>query len=214
MDVRRIAELLAPFVADEALPLEQLQAFSTYLELLMRWNQRINLTSARSPEQIVTRHFGESLFAARHLLPSDQPAEVADIGSGAGFPGLPLKIVRPAARVALIESQNKKATFLKEVIRAQKLNGVQVIAERAETLAREFDLVTMRAVEHFERALPVAAGLVRPGGRLVLLIGAEQAGAAQAILSDLQWQTSIAIPQSTARMLLVATKSSKQDSNQ
>ena len=214
MDVRRIAELLAPFVADEALPLEQLQAFSTYLELLMRWNQRINLTSARSPEQIVTRHFGESLFAARHLLPSDQPAEVADIGSGAGFPGLPLKIVRPAARVALIESQNKKATFLKEVIRAQKLTGVQVIAERAEALAREFDLVTMRAVERFERALPVAAGLVAGGGRLGLLIGAEQIGTAQALLPTLRWQPSIAIPQSTARVLLVGRNPGKHDSSE
>ena len=180
----------------------------------MRWNERINLTAIRSAEQIVTRHFGESLFAARHLLASDQQAEVADLGSGAGFPGLPLKIVRPSASVALIESQNKKATFLREVIRALKLTGVHVIAERAETLAREFDLVTMRAVEHFERALPVAAGLVRPGGRLAVLIGAEQAATAQAILSDLHWQTSIAIPQSTARVLLAATKPGKQDSNQ
>ena len=180
----------------------------------MRWNERINLTAIRSAEQIVTRHFGESLFAARHLLASDQQAEVADLGSGAGFPGLPLKIVRPSASVALIESQNKKATFLREVIRALKLTGVHVIAERAETLAREFDLVTMRAVEHFERALPVAAGLVRPGGRLAVLIGAEQAATAQAILSDLHWQTSIVIPQSTARVLLAATKPGKQDSNQ
>ena len=214
MDLRRIAELLAPFAPGEALSAEQLQALSTYLDLLMRWNERINLTAIRSPEQIVTRHFGESLFAARHLLASGQPAEVADLGSGAGFPGLPLKIVRPAANVALIEPQNKKATFLKEVIRALKLTGVHVIAERAETLAREFDLVTMRAVERFERALPVAAGLVRPCGRLVLLIGAEQSATAQAILSDLQWQTSIAIPQSTARVLLVGTKPGKQDSNQ
>ena len=214
MDLRRIAELLAPFAPGEALSAEQLQALSTYLDLLMRWNERINLTAIRSPEQIVTRHFGESLFAARHLLASGQPAEVADLGSGAGFPGLPLKIVRPAANVALIESQNKKATFLREVIRALRLTGIHVIAERAETLAREFDLVTMRAVERFERALPIAAGLVRPGGRLALLIGAEQAGAAQAILCDLHWQTPMAIPQSAARVLLVATKSSKQDSNQ
>ena len=214
MDLRRIAELLAPFEPGEALSAEQLQAFSTYLDVLMRWNERINLTSIRSAEQIVTRHFGESLFAARHLLALGQRAEVADLGSGAGFPGLPLKIIHRSASVVLIESQNKKATFLREVIRALKLTGVQVIAERAETLAREFDLVTMRAVERFERALPVAAGLVCPGGRLALLIGAEQAGAAQAILSDFQWQTSIAIPQSTARVLLLATKSGRQDSNQ
>ena len=206
MDLRRIAELLAPFTPGEALSAEQLQALSTYLDLLMRWNERINLTAIRSAEQIVTRHFGESLFAARHLLALGQRAEVADLGSGAGFPGLPLKIVRPSASVALIESQNKKATFLREVIRALKLTGVHVIAERAETLAREFDLVTMRAVERFERALPIAAGLVAAGGRLALLVGAEQAATAQAILPDVQWQTSIAIPQSAARVLLVGTK--------
>ena len=123
LDSARIATLLEPFVAPVSSELaEQLQA---YLALLLRWNARINLTAIRDPEQIVTRHFGESLFAARVLrdagafAPSGQsPRSLADVGSGAGFPGVPIKLLVPEIRLTLIESRNKKATFLREVIRA------------------------------------------------------------------------------------------------
>src|SRR3989442_13306046 len=135
MQSDRIAELLQPFLP---VPLveSQLQAISTYIDILLRWNARINLTAVRQPEHIVTRHFGESLFAARHLFPNprvrtDAPAagpqherserlpalSVFDIGSGAGFPGLPLKIWAPEIHLTLIESNHKKASFLREVIR-------------------------------------------------------------------------------------------------
>src|SRR5207248_10920276 len=103
-----------PFLESDELAAPHLAQLSAYLELLLRWNRRINLTAVREPHEIVTRHFGESLFAARHLLPPATTLEVADLGSGAGFPGLPLKIIRPLARVALIESQSKKSTFLNE----------------------------------------------------------------------------------------------------
>src|SRR5206468_628350 len=108
----------------------------------------------------------------------------------------------------------KKATFLKEIIRVLKLNDVQVIAERAETLTREFGLVTMRAVERFERALPVAAGLVAADGFLGLLIGAEQVERAQAILPALRWQKPIAIPESNARVLLTGRKPGSRESSE
>ncbi len=112
----------------------------TYLDLLLRWNARINLTAIRDPEQIVTRHFGESLFAARVLrsagaLAPERP--LADIGSGAGFPGIPIKLFAPELHVTLIESQNKKATFLREVIRTLGLSHIVVHCGRAENWGRQ-----------------------------------------------------------------------------
>src|SRR5271163_1404224 len=109
MDAARIAALLEPFV-ETALADSQLEQISTYIDLLLRWNARINLTAIRKEEEIVTRHFGESLFLATHLFPTDPgtapegapsklrlggDCRVLDIGSGAGFPGLPLKIWAP-----------------------------------------------------------------------------------------------------------------------
>lgn len=213
MDSSRIAELLVPYIVGLTPPPPLLyDQIGAYLELLLRWNAKTNLTAIRDPEQIVTRHFGESLFAAgvlfgsqpgtagsplRTAVPlggSDEPAlpdnrqlttdnfstTLVDLGSGAGFPGLPIKLAFPALQVTLIESQNKKATFLKEVIRALRLEGIDVYSGRAEQWGKQVKVVTLRAVERFESALPVAAGLVAPGGRLCLLIGA---GRRQALAS-------------------------------
>ena len=129
----RIAELLSPFLAGEPLTAEVLNGLQRYLDLLCKWNARVNLTAVRNPEQIVTRHFGESLFAARVLLHEDvrRSLTVADVGSGAGFPGIPLKLWAPQVQLTLIESQNKKATFLREVIRALTLEQSEVFCGRA-----------------------------------------------------------------------------------
>jgi 16S rRNA (guanine527-N7)-methyltransferase len=135
MDPSRIAALLAPFLGG-ALNHAQLSQFSTYLDLLLRWNARINLTAVRHPEQIVARHFGESLFTARSLYSDGWQLTtdnwLLDVGSGAGFPGLPIKLWAPALRLTLIESQHRKATFLREVIRALALPNADVFSGRAE----------------------------------------------------------------------------------
>ena len=202
----RIARLLEPFVQPGEPPLEeQARQIAAYLELLLRWNQRINLTAVRQPEEIVSRHFGESIFAAQHLLPPDSAAEVADLGSGAGFPGLPLKIVRPGVRLTLIESNSRKAAFLNEAARAIGLPEVRVLNARAETVETRFELVTLRAVERFDQAAPIAAGLVGPGGRLALLIGEAQVTRAKQLLPSFHWQNPLAIPQSRARELLIGS---------
>ncbi len=196
------------------LSLVQLQSISTYIDLLLRWNARINLTSIREPEQIVTRHFGESLFAARALFPTtgrvvagDSPAHLIDIGSGAGFPGLPIKIWAPDIRLTLIESNQKKATFLREVIRAIRFTNVDVLAGRAEDFPApqscEPLTVTLRAVERFRRILPVAASLVPPHGRLGLLIGDSQVPAAHELVPAFTWSPPVKIPLSSARVLLI-----------
>jgi 16S rRNA (guanine527-N7)-methyltransferase len=228
----RIAELLEPFLASSTLSSEpchsearstresavltatQLQNISTYIDMLQRWNARINLTAIRDEEQIVTRHFGESLFAARHLFPlsSAVPSvvkglEVADVGSGAGFPGIPIKLWAPEISLTLIESNQKKATFLKEVARALTLTDVNIQTARAESLASaSFAVVTLRAVERFESILPVAANLVVPGGCLALLISQTQLPQAQSALRALDWSDPIAIPASQSRVFTLVRK--------
>ncbi len=198
-------ELVEPWAA---MPDVLLSQVSTYLEILLRWNARTNLTAIRVPEEIVTRHFGESLFAARKIFPAgnsgvDLATSLTDVGSGAGFPGLPMKLWVPQLQVTLIESQQKKVTFLREVVRALRLSGVEVRSSRAELVGEAFDVVTLRAVERFDDAVGVAAGLVRPGGRLVLLIGEGQVAKAREVLPDLKWENPVPIPNSTRRVVLV-----------
>lgn len=211
----RIAELLAPFLGSDAqrLPPGALEHISTYIDILIRWNARINLTAVRDPEQIVTRHFGESLFAARHLFPAEPSPQaasptpkLADLGSGAGFPGIPIKLWAPRISLTLIESNHKKVAFLREAARALTLTDINILAARAETLpAAQFDVVTLRAVERFASVLPTAASLVRPVGRLALLIGAAQLDQARLALSSFTWSDPIPVPTSTSRVLLIAS---------
>src|SRR5271165_4319531 len=133
MHSTRLAELLRPFL-DGTVPGPKLvDLLQLYLDLLLRWNARINLTAVRDPEHIVTRHFGESLFAAQALKPHlENSKTLADVGSGAGFPGIPIKLLLPQIELTLIESQSKKATFLREVVRALKLEKANVFCGRAE----------------------------------------------------------------------------------
>ena len=186
-----------------------LEQVTIYLGLLLRWNTRMNLTSVRDPEQIVTRHFGESLFAARLLFShcTRDQLTVADVGSGAGFPGIPIKLSAPQITLTLIESQNKKATFLREVLRALNLDGVEIFCGRAENWGRTADVVTLRAVEQFQETLPIAAGLTAPGGRLCLMIGSSQLQRARQSLADKWgWRDPVSIPMSTARVIAMAER--------
>lgn len=137
--------------------------FNLYLELILRWNARMNLTAIRSPNEIVSRHFVESIACAKAL--PQKIASLLDFGSGAGFPGIPIALCRPDIRVTLAESQNKKAGFLQEVVRTLDLD-VRVFGGRAETLEEQFDCVTVRAVDQMARAVVAASKLVAPGGVL------------------------------------------------
>lgn len=243
-----ISRSLEPFASVSPALAAQL---STYLELLLRWNVRMNLTAVRDREQIVTRHFGESLFAARHLFPNhaaaganhagagaptgsaerSSPADrqitrspdrqfVVDLGSGAGFPGIPIKLWAPALEVTLVEAKHRKAIFLREVLRALQLAGISVFAGRAEDLPAQAAplTVTLRAVEKFSDALPLAASLVRaassPGHqtarapdarRLALLVGESQIAAARSLVPDFSWHDPLPIPGSSSRVLLIGT---------
>ncbi len=240
METTRIAELLQPFltisVPPENCPSEQseesavltpiqLQNISTHIDLLLRWNARINLTAIRQPEEIVTRHFGESLFAARHLFPrvarAPSPAKssqidpmalaptprVIDLGSGAGFPGIPMKVWATHIHLTMIESNQKKATFLREVTRALTLTNVNVFPGRAEDYPNPpAEVVTLRAVERFDTALPIAARLVIPGGRLALLIGEAQLAQTNILTPDFTWPEPFKIPLSSNRCLVIGVR--------
>ena len=228
MERGRIAARLAPFLGQEAASEKLLADISTYIDILMRWNARVNLTAIRDPEEIIARHFGESLFAARHLFPDhvatapwavrqghdraqhgigkSAHVALADVGSGAGFPGIPIKLWAPSLSLTLIESNQKKATFLREVCRALTLTDVNIRNVRAESLPRStFDVVTLRAIERFADILPSASSLVKPGGRLALLIGGAQLPQARTILPKHDFALPVPIPLSQARILALAT---------
>lgn len=164
----QIQALLAPYLPE--VPNGIAAQLSVYLDLLLKWNARTNLTAIREPEQIVQRHFGESLFAGHHLAPETKT--LLDLGSGAGFPGLPIALLRPDILVTLAESQNKKATFLREVVRTLGLTNVEVWASRAESLppAQRFDTVTLRAVDNMPAA--IATAVPRARGEILLLASA------------------------------------------
>ncbi len=226
MNPARIAALLQPFLGAQTLSPAQLSDISTYIDILLRWNARVNLTAVRDPEEIVPRHFGESFFAARHLFPVSpsvaktievppcppvspvvKAVEVADLGSGAGFPGIPIKLWAPHISLTLIESNHKKATFLREVVRVLTLTGVDIQNARADSLpAHAYDVVTLRAVERFEAILPVAASLVGEGGCLALLIGATQVTKLRTVLPLHHISTPFPVPSSLSRVLVVAQK--------
>src|SRR6202051_474936 len=129
---------------------EQLAGIQRYIALLLRWNEKINLTAIREPLEILYRHFCESMYASV-VVPLER-GRLADVGSGGGFPGLPLKIIRPDLRVFLVESSIKKVTFLAEVTRELGLRDVQVLARRYEELGEEvapLDFVCSRALGEF-----------------------------------------------------------------
>ncbi len=193
--------LLAPYLTD-SLSADQLRQLQTYFELLLKWNAKISLTAIRDPQEIVRRHFAESLFTGAQLDLKPN-VRLADLGSGAGFPGLPIAVLRPEIQVTLIESQQKKVTFLREVIRSAQIGNANVYAGRAEEVSSKSQIVTMRAVEKFEWVLPIAASLLEAHGELALLIGAAQAQIARSRLPTLAWKEPVMIPESRERVLLV-----------
>ena len=236
MDDARIADLLTPFLGESsqrrnhqrsasastvvALTPSQVRDISIYIDLLLKWNAHINLTAVRKPEEIVTRHFGESIFAARHLFPEERSAgigpgsrfpapapHVIDLGSGAGFPGLPIKIWATRVHLTLIEANQKKAAFLREAIRSLKLTDADVFPGRAEGFpGPKGALVTLRAIERLELILPVAAGLLGSDGRMAILVGEAQIRAIREVLPGLKWSEPARLPLSTNRVLIIGSQ--------
>lgn len=205
VETATIAHLLQPFIELDEM---RLRAISTHIDLLLKWNSRINLTAIRDPGEIVQRHFGESFFAARYVLEQKLVETAIDLGSGAGFPGVPFAMLAPDVEITLIESQQKKATFLKELIYTLGLKNLKVFGDRAESYSGTADLVMLRAVERFEQALPMAIRLTSTGGRIALMIGSGQVELARKLGISVDWSDPVQIPGGHSRELLSGTKAS------
>ena len=199
---RALGEFKLPAYDDQVLQIQQ------YIGILLAWNEKINLTAIRDPLEILYRHICESMYAAVAVPIND--GRLADVGSGAGFPGLPLKIIRPNLRVFLVESSIKKVTFLAEVTRELGLKDVQVLARRYEELGEEvapLDFVCSRALGEFPAFLEWANSQQIAAKQVILWIGARD-------LPEIQknrtwdWAEPIQVPNSLRRLLLVGTKNS------
>ncbi len=150
----------------------QLDLFLIYLEELWSWNKKFNLTGLEDRGRMVVELFLDSLLPSPFV---PEEGDLLDVGSGAGFPGLPLKIHRPLRNTFLLEPNTKKVSFLRHVIRLTRLTGVQTVKGRVEHLPKEvrYDMVTARALGEFRNTLDRCAPLVKQGGHLVLYLGAK-----------------------------------------
>ena len=199
---RALVEFKIPAFDDQVLQIQQ------YIRILLVWNEKMNLTAIRDPLEILYRHFCESMFAAEAIPLKN--GRLADIGSGGGFPGLPLKIMRPGLQVFLVESNIKKVTFLAEVIRELGLNGAQVLARRYEELGEEvapLDYVCTRALGEFPAFLEWATSEQIAAKQVILWIGGRDLEEIQKIRSW-DWSEPIEVPHSLRRLLLVGTRKS------
>jgi 16S rRNA (guanine527-N7)-methyltransferase len=151
----------------------QLAAFQTYADELRAWNEKFNLTAIRDLEGIRIKHFLDSLSVLKALRGPAAPARLVDVGTGAGFPGLPIKIVCPQMHVTLVEATGKKVKFCEHIVETLKLSGVTVIKARAEELGRDpahreqYDWAAARAVAEMPALVEYLLPLVKRGGRAV-----------------------------------------------
>lgn len=184
----------------------QVAAVQQYMQILLAWNEKVGLTSIRDPLEILYRHFCESMYAAM-AVPLES-GRLADVGSGGGFPGLPLKIIRPKLEVLLIESNIKKATFLAEVVRTLGLQEARVLVSRYEELGEEvvpLDFVCARALGDYSMFLHWAGSEQVLAKHAVLWIGGNDVEEVITI-NGWDWGDPIPVPQSLRRYLLVGTR--------
>lgn len=170
---------------------EQLAALEAHYKLMVRWNKALNLTKITGVEEAIDRHYGESLFLGAHLPAGS--LRIADIGSGPGFPGFPIAILRPECEVTLVESHQRKAVFLREASRA--IRNIKVLAVRADQVEGSFDWVISRAVSYED----LRASVWRLAPHIALLSGSELPP------TDWRcdWQDAVAVPGGDARLLRI-----------
>lgn len=198
---QQISQATSPFGI--SLSGDQIAMVREYVRLLLKWNQSISLTTVTDVEEILSRHFAESMFAAQ-VRPVEN-CRLADVGTGPGFPGLPLKIFVPSIQLILVESNKKKCAFLSEVVRSLGLKDVEVLAERFEQIRPEMlpvDLVAARALGEWKELLEWSARSLLPGGNLMLWLGADDATRTVANQNWI-WEPAIKIPDSQRRYLLL-----------
>jgi 16S rRNA (guanine527-N7)-methyltransferase len=204
LSLDEIRQILLPY-GGNALTDSQLASLAKYLELLKKWNQTVPLTSIENDTEVVARHFGESIFPGSHLPMSR--GRLADVGSGAGFPGLPLKIASPELQVTLLEPNLKKCAFLREVQSILGLSNVEVVRSRYEDFHAapgSFDFVCSRALGGYKRLLLWCKALLKPGGQVILWLGTEDSNLLMRV-KGWNWALPVKIPESRQRVLLIGT---------
>lgn len=185
---------------------QQVFCIQLYIRILLQWNEKLNLTAIRDPLEILVRHFCESMYGA--VAVPVKSGRLADIGSGPGFPGIPMKILQPDIELLLVESNIKKGTFLAEVVRELELKNARVLISRYEELGEELtplDYVCSRAVGDFGPFLKWAASERVAAERVILWIGGRDLEEAQKS-TEWEWKEPIPVPQSLRRFLLVGTR--------
>jgi 16S rRNA (guanine527-N7)-methyltransferase len=199
----KIEELLRPYGVT---PIPGIHAkIGVYISLLLKWNRSISLTTVIDPVEIVKFHFGESLFAS--TVADFEDSRLADVGSGAGFPGIPLAMQVRSLNLTLIESNTKKCAFLSEVTRELDISTIRVFRGRMEDFPAKsgfFGFIAARALGHHGDLLAWSRAHLTASGKLVLWLGDEDA----TILSrtpDWDWDDRVAIPGSKRRFLLLGS---------
>jgi 16S rRNA (guanine527-N7)-methyltransferase len=198
---RQICESLSPFSIS---PSEgQIAKIRAYTRLLLEWNRSVGLTSVTDPAEIVSRHFGESMYASK-LLPVEN-CRLVDIGTGAGFPGLALKVACPSIKVTLIESNKKKCAFLSEVVRSLGFADVEICPDRFEHIRPETllsNIITSRAVGEFKQLLRWSKNALDRRGHLMLWTGSEDSTRIASTPGWI-WQPAVRLPDSQRRFILI-----------
>lgn len=207
----------------EGISEEKIEIFYNYMNLLIEWNKKINLTAIIEPEEIILKHFIDSLTLSKYISEYDK---IADIGTGAGFPGIPIKILKQNTEIILIDSLNKRINFLNEVINQNNLKKIQAIHARAENIGHDdkhrekYDIVTSRAVAKLNVLLEYMLPLLKVGGRCICLKGPnveeeiEEAQKALDILGGkIEKVEKITLPDSDNKRTIIIIKSVKQSPN-
>jgi 16S rRNA (guanine527-N7)-methyltransferase len=185
---------------------QQILYIQQYMKVLLAWNEKVNLTAIRDPLEVLYRHFCESMFGFQYLPMGN--CRLADVGSGGGFPGIPLKIIRPDLHVFLVESNVKKATFLAEAVRELGLENIRVLVSRYEELGEEIaplDVACSRALGEFAKFLEWAGSPRVNCPKVMLWIGGRDLEEARKN-PGWKWEEPVAIPQSLRRYLLVGSR--------
>lgn len=197
----------------------RVKQFEKYQDLLLEWNEKINLTTITEENDIITKHFIDSLTCLKYINSQDK---IIDIGTGAGFPGIPIKIVLPETKITLLDSLNKRIVYLNDVIEKTELTNIEAIHGRAEEFGmkpeyrEKYDVVTARAVANLKVLAEYCVPFVKPGGTFICMKGSEykdEVNEAKAHIGDLGGEIEkieeIILPESDIKHTIIIIKKIK-----
>lgn len=178
MEMEKFEEILNKHLKEIKIELqkEQIEKFYKYMNLLLEWNEKINLTAITEPEEVILKHFVDSLTISKYI---EKGSKLVDMGTGAGFPGIPIKILRDDVEITLADSLNKRINFLNEVIKELNLKNIETVHTRAEEFGKnkkyreKFDIATSRAVANLSTLSEYLIPLVKNAGKVICMKGSE-----------------------------------------